>query len=351
MSVTIKDVAKRANVAPSTVSRVISDSPKISERTKRKVRKVMEEMGYHLNYNARVLVQRSTKTIGIVMKNSASQSLHNPFVPEVIRGISSSCRQLDYSINLTTGESEEAIFEDVVKMVQGKRVDGLIVLYSKKDDKVVPYLKENGIPFVVVGKPMTGSSTIMSVDNDNIQAAQEVTEYLIGLGHKRIAYIGQESEFQFAKDRLNGYLAAMQEHDLKPDEDYYLKSFHFDREKGKQVVEKLMALPEPPTGLIVTDDINAMIVLLVLQEMDIKVPDEVSVVGFNNTIVSTLSSPALTSVDTQTYQLGHESARSLIELINDPGMFKKSVIIPTVLEIRESCAPCKEVIEPLTEIR
>lgn len=189
MSVTIKDVAKEANVAPSTVSRVLSDSPKISEKTKRKVRKVMEEMGYHLDYNARILVQRSTKTIGIVMKNSASQSLHNPFAPEVIRGISSYCRQQDFSINLALGESEEAIFDDIVKMVQGKRVDGLIVLYSKDNDKVVPFKLKNEISFVVIGKSLMESGKIMSVDNDNIQAGKEAADHLIKLGHERIGFI------------------------------------------------------------------------------------------------------------------------------------------------------------------
>lgn len=132
MSVTIKDVAKQANVSPSTVSRVISDSNKISEKTKKRVRKVMEEMGYHINLNARVLVQKSTQTIGIVMKHSASQTLENPFFPELLRGISAECNEKEYSILLTTGNSEEAIFDEVKKLVMGKRVDGIIVIYSKK---------------------------------------------------------------------------------------------------------------------------------------------------------------------------------------------------------------------------
>src|SRR6476620_8227485 len=106
MTVTIRDVAMRANVAPSTVSRVISDSPLISDKTKRKVHKVMEEMGYYLNYNARNLAQKSTKTIGIVMKNSTKESMYNSFFPEVISGISALCSKHDFSISLTTGESE-----------------------------------------------------------------------------------------------------------------------------------------------------------------------------------------------------------------------------------------------------
>ena len=221
MSVTIKDVAARANVAPSTVSRVISDSPHISEKTKRKVHKIMDEMGYHLNYNARNLAQQSTKTIGIIMKNSTKESMHNSFFPEVIRGISALCSKYDFSISLTTGESEEEIFNDTVKMVRGKRVDGMIVLYSKKDDKVVPYLIESGIPFVVIGKPLIESSKIMFVDNDNVQAAKEATDYLLNLGHEKIAFIGEDEQFEVSEARLNGFIQAMKGKNLDVPEGLY----------------------------------------------------------------------------------------------------------------------------------
>lgn len=341
MAVTIKDVAKKAAVAPSTVSRVISDSPKISEQTKRRVRKIIEEMGYHLNYNARVLVQQSTKTIGIVMKNSTSESLHSPFTPEIIRGISALCSKHDFSISLTTGESEEAIFQDTVKMVQGKRVDGMIVLYSKKDDKVVPYLIENGIPFVVVGKPLISANKIMFVDNDNVLAAREATDFLINLGHKRIAFVGGDLQFEVAEARLNGYTQAMSLSKLDVQE-AYPKNIQFNPEQGKQVITELMYRTEPPTALVVTDDLNALIILSVLREINIKVPDDVSIISFNNSKIARIASPPLTSVDVQIYQLGYESARCLIEEITDPSTFKKSVIIPTVIEERESCLPYKQ---------
>ena len=168
----------------------------------------MDEMGYHLNYNAQMLATQSTKTIGIVMKNSTAESMHNSFFPEVIRGISALCSKYDFSISLTTGESEEEIFNDTVKMVRGKRVDGMIVLYSKKDDKVVPYLIESGIPFVVIGKPLIESSKIMFVDNDNVQAAKEATDFLLNLGHEKIAFIGEDEQFEVSEARLNGFMSS-----------------------------------------------------------------------------------------------------------------------------------------------
>jgi DNA-binding LacI/PurR family transcriptional regulator len=341
MSVTIKDVAKQAGVAPSTVSRVISDSPHISEKTKKKVRKIMEEMGYHLNLNARVLVQKSTQTIGIVMKNSTSQSMLNPVFPEVLSGISALCHKQDFSICLTTGESEEEIYRDTVKLVQGKKVDGVIVMYSKRDDKVVPYLMESGIPFVVIGKPVFESNKIMYVDNDNVQAAKEVTEYLIQFGHKKVAFIGGDSRFEVMDARLNGFREALRENKLNSPEEY-IKHFQFNREQGKQAIAELMNVTEPPTALVITDDYNALIVLSALRELNIKIPEDISIVSFNNTMISSLSSPPLTSVDIQTFQLGYESARCLIELINDPEAVRKSVIIPTIIEERESCLVHKQ---------
>lgn len=338
VSVTIKDVAKRANVAPSTVSRVISDHPKISDKTKKRVRKVMDEMGYHMNYNAQILAQRSTKTIGIVVKNTNQESMHTPFFPEVIRGISALCTKHDFSISLATGESEEEIFQDTVKMVRGKRVDGVIVLYSKKDDKVVPYLMENDIPFVVIGKPLIESSQIMFVDNDNVQAAQEATEHVIKLGHQRIAFIGDDSKFEVTEARLTGYKQAMNRHNLTVRKEDVVH-IPYDPKLGKEIIARLMKQADHPTAMVISDDLNALIVLAALRDLNLNVPNDVSMISFNNSMHARISSPALTSIDIQIYQLGYESANCLLQLIEDPTMFKKSVIIPTIIKKRESCLP------------
>ncbi|MFC0524837.1 LacI family DNA-binding transcriptional regulator [Pontibacillus salicampi] len=335
MSVTIKDVAKKANVAPSTVSRVISDSSRISEKTKRKVRKVMEEMGYHLNINGRVLVRQSTQTIGIVMKNSSSHSLHNPFFFEVLRGISNVCHEHQYSINLTTGDSEEAIFQDVVHMVQGKRVDGIVVLYSKEDDKVVPYLQEQNFPFVMIGKPLLYSGNIMYVDNDNVQASKEVTDFLFQRGHRNIGFVGGDFHFEVTNARLSGYQLSLMEHGREKREEW-IKHMELDNQDANKVVAELLDLPNRPSALVITDDYQALSIMQALQSKGITVPDDISIVCFNDTIISKLSNPSMTTVDTQSYQLGYASASSLIELLTNEEMMKRSIIIPTNIIERDS---------------
>ncbi len=335
MAITIKDVAKKANVSPSTVSRVISDSPRISEQTKRNVRRVMEELGYHLNYNARVLAQQKTRTIGIVMKKSSSDSLHDPFFPEVLRAISAYCNKEDYSMMLTTGESEEEIFSDVVKMVRGKRVDGIIVTYSKQDDKVIPYLMKSKIPFVLVGSPIDFAGEIIYVDNDNLKAAESATEYLINLGHQRIGYIGSDLDYEVFIARFKGFQNALLNSDLPLVEDY-MKNPKTKAEE-EQVITDMMQLENPPTALVVTDDLVALKVLQICRAKKIEVPEELSIVSFNNSMIAQVSSPTLTSVDTQVYQLGSEATKCLIEEIQEASAYKKSIIIPTLMKERESC--------------
>lgn len=336
VAVTIKDVAKKANVSISTVSRVLSDSPKISEKTKKHVREVIEELGYHTNLNARSLVQKVTKTIGVIMKYSASEALHTTFIPEVLRGISSVCSKYEYCIRLSTGESEEDVYQDVAKMVNGKQVDGILVLYSKKDDPLVDYLIDSQIPFVILGKPTKDVNKISYVDNDNIHAAMEATEYLIKLGHNKIAFIGDDVKYEVVNARLIGYKQSLLIHQLKIN-DQYIRNVNYSYEEGVQVVKDLISLPDPPTAIVVSDDLIALIILSALSKFHLNVPEDISIICFNNSSISRVSNPRLTSVDVQIFQLGFEAAKSLIEQITNPESVKKSLIIPTEIIERDSC--------------
>ena len=174
MAVTIKDVAKLADVAPSTVSRVIANNSRISEATKRKVKKAMEQLGYHPNQNARSLASQSTQTIGLVMPSSGDVVFQNPFFPSILQGISEGAREKKYALQMTTGKLEKETLEAVINMVQGKRVDGMILLNSKVEDKVISYLRERDFPFVVIGKPSKDAEEITHVDNDNVRAIEKL---------------------------------------------------------------------------------------------------------------------------------------------------------------------------------
>jgi DNA-binding LacI/PurR family transcriptional regulator len=337
MSVTIKEVAKLANVAPSTVSRVIANNPRISEATKRKVKMVMEELGYHPNLNARSLSSKATQTIGLVMPSSGDVVFQNPFFPTVLQGISEGVHEKKYALQMTTGSSEQEIFEAVIQMVQGKRVDGIILLNSKVEDKVIQYLRENGFPFVVIGKPAKYFEEITHVDNDNVHAMKEATEYLIHLGHRQIAFVGGSLELMVTVDRLNGYKQALDYANISINEEY-IKHEEFLREGGQEAVSELMALQERPTALLVVDDFMALGVLNKLDELGIKVPEDISVVSFNNILLSEMSKPALTSMDINILKLGFEASKSLIEKVENSSEPTKRIIIPHQMVERSSCS-------------
>lgn len=333
--VTIKDVAKVSGVSPSTVSRVIANNPRISEETKKKVRKAMKELGYHPNISARNLVAKSTKAIGVILPSSANKALQNPFFPEILRGIMSVIHEVEYSMSLSTGETEEEIFHEVQRMVHGSYVDGVILLYSRINDKVTNFLREQDFPFVIVGKPYDFETEITHVDNDNFRAGKEITEYLISQGHKQIGFIGGSRDLFVTRDRENGYLAALQEAGIE-DRDSFMIHTEFLKSGGREAVEHLMSLDTPPTGLVVSDDLISLGMLSMLEEYGVRVPQDVSLVSFNNVYLSEITRPALTTVDIQIYDLGAQSAKVLIEKTKNKNEPAKRIIIPHKIVYRDS---------------
>lgn len=336
MAITIKDVAKAANVTPSTVSRVIADNPRISNKTKRKVRQVMEELGYQPNYKARNLASRTTQTIGLVMPNSTDQVFQNPFFPEVIRGISKMAHMTEYAIQFSTGETEEEIYDGVVRMVQSGRVDGVILLYSRMNDKVRAFLEEKDFPYTMIGKPSYDVEKISHVDNDNFSAAKEVTEYLLQLGHTKIGFVGGNTSLMVTLDRQQGYETALKEAGIPICEEYIVHE-DFLIEGGKQAIAELLSLKETPTALVVVDDLMAFGIINTLEEMGLRVPDDISIVGFNNLLLSEISQPPLTTVNINIFDLGYHAAKNLIEIINNPDEPAKRIIVPYQMTVRGSC--------------
>lgn len=337
MGVTIKDVGKLANVSPSTVSRVLANHPKISDETKRKVREAMEELGYHPNLQARSLVVKSTKTIGIIMPHSTERVLENPFFPEVLRGICLEARKSQFGIYLTTGATEEEIVQEVIEMVQGKRVDGIILLYSKTNDQIMDYLLQNKFPFTVIGRPFQNAERISYVDNDNVYITKEITEYLIGLGHREIAFIGANMEMVFTIDRLFGYKQALKENGIEFQKNFIV----YDKDLNGQVKEKILELlnqVKAPTAFVVSDDFIAIELLSYAEELQISVPKDLSIVAFNNITTGKYMKPSLTSVDINIFQLGVEATKCLLEEIKYPQSLTKRITVPAKMIERSSCS-------------
>lgn len=333
MKATIKEVAKLAGVSPSTVSRVISDSPRISDETKEEVRKIMKTLGYHPNAIARSLVSRATKTIGIVMPQSTQEAFLNPFFPEALSGVSRAAHEEGYCILLSTGNDEKEQLESIKGIVMGGRVDGVIIMYSSVENVVLKAVSSLKIPVLIIGKPIDAKG-VLYVDNDNVEAAHKVTQKLIEKGHKRIAFISGSLNYIVSLDRLDGYRDAIIENNMEFNREY-IKQCEYSKESGARAMKELLNYKEKPTAVVLTDDVMAFGALEEAKKAGVRVPEQLEVVSFNNIPLAEFCTPGLTSVDINARSLGYEAARLMVEKIKGTAG-EDRVIVPTKIVYRET---------------
>ena len=308
MPVTIKDVAKAAGVSPSTVTRVIQNKSTISDETKKRVRKAMKELNYHPNLNARSLVSSYTQVIGLVLPDDSDVFYQNPFFPSVLRGIAQVASENHYAIQIATGKDEKERLNAISQMVYGKRVDGLIFLYAQENDPLVQLVVEEQFPFLILGKSL--SPFIPLVDNDNVQAGFDATEYFIKKGCRRIAFIGGTKKLFVTQDRLTGYEQALQEHNLPLDSQRTFFADEFLEEKGYNFSKQLFKYDSQTDAIITTDSLLAEGVCNYLNEHQLDVP----VLSFDS-VNPRLNLAAY--VDINSLALGRTSFETILQIIND----------------------------------
>ncbi len=337
MSVTIKDVAVLAGVSASTVSRTCKDSPSISSETKEKVRAAMKQLGYEPNFQARNLASRNTRTIGIILPVSTREVYENSFYLEAIRGISQVCNQQRYISTIVTGQDENEVFEAVRSMTRIGQADGFILLYSRQNDPVIEYLHREKLPYVLIGKACQYANQTVYIDNDNLLAGDEATEYLYQLGHRKIAYLGVDNTLMFSADRRNGYLLALARHGITPKPEYCVELPSITAE-GYTPIHALLQSQDRPTAMVVSDDILALTLERICMELGLSIPKDLSILSFNNSLFARLTSPQLTSIDINSCQLGIEAAAQMISHIEQPQLPATKILVPHRLIERDSCA-------------
>ena len=338
MAVTIKDVAALAGVSPSTVSRTCKNNPSISEETKERVRKAMAELGYEPNFQASNLASQNSRTIGIILPASAKEVYENSFYLEAIQGISHYCNGRQYMTTIVTGQDEAEILDAVRSMSRSGKVDGFIILYSKKDDPVIDYLFNEGLLYILIGKATQYTNQTIYIDNDNLLAGREAAEYLYQLGHRRIAYLGSDSSLMFSADRKAGYQLALASHQLPVRPEYCVEVKNVS-ENNEEAIRGLLMQKDRPTAILVSDDILAVPLERVCLENHLAIPEDLSIISFNNSLFARLTSPQLTSIDIGAGQLGSEAASQIINHIENPNLLATKIIVPHHLIERDSC--CK----------
>ncbi len=330
MTATMKDVARIAGVSTSTVSRVLADHPAISEETAQRVRTAMKQLHYHPNQIARSLSNRATHTIALIMPNPANYPLMNPFFVNAIRGVSTYFHRHNYFLLLTYADkqNELTLIQD---LVGSRRVDGIILTSVKRDDGVIACLEETGHPYVVIGHPYEDENTLW-VDNDNYGIVYEVTRRLIEQGHRAIAYLGDADDYRVTQDRKSGYLKALQDHQIEPDE-RLIYSRWFTENIAAEITREILAY-KMPDAIIATDDTLAIGVERTLTEHHHA--HDVAVIGFNNTQVAAYVNPSLSSVEINAELLGFQAAKLLINRLEGKPMHTNHILVSAEFIERES---------------
>ena len=335
--VTIKDIAKKAGVAPSTVSRVIQDNKAISVATKERIRKIMDEMDYRPNVSARNLVLNSSHTIGLILKSEAHDAYDNPFNNTFYNGVVETCRRAGYSIISTTEKTERDILKEIQSLIRLNQVDGFIVIFSKKDNKVTDYLNSIDFPFVVVGKDIKQNNDAIYIDNDNVLAAEILTSIMLDKRISDIRVVNDDDGFTVASDRMKGFNMAMQARGLS--------SHNRVIRVGSEIESILDILRREfemgrPEGIITFDGYLHAKVLAALYLLNIRVPDDILTATFNDSPLTRFASPPQTTVDIHAMDIGREAAKALIDLIQNPSKIKCNITLP--IQVIERVSTRKE---------
>lgn len=331
--VTIKDVAERAGVSPSTVSRTLQDSSAISQKTKDKVNKAMKELGYVPNIAAKMLASNDSQAIGLVFPPITKQERHSqPFNMEIMTVINHEAKENNYTVSIAVGPSVQELEEQIKRMYAEKRVDGFIVLYTMADDPVQKFLLANQIPFVVLGTPVDYENETTYVDNDNKLMARTAVDHLVQMGHRNILFITDDLTSEVYLERYIGYGIGTSLNDLPRH-----PSFLFDKSDSK-TLDKLLDYVQSQaiSALVVIDDLTALKVMEFFNLHGLRVPEDLSLVSFNNSAYAQILHPYLTSFDINIKNLGRIAFERVLALVQQKAKVRTKVLVPFDLKKRES---------------
>ena len=329
MSVSIKDIARRAGVSHSTVSRALADSPLVNPGTKARIQKLAREMGYTPSAIARAMATHRTKTMGLVVTTIA-----DPFVAGVVRGIEETALDYGYNVILcnSTGDPEREIA--AVQGLREKWVDAVIVT-SSRVGSFYAQLAEIQVPVVLINNQQAGEYSF-SVRNDDLHGGQLAGEYLAGLGHHRVAYVAGPEHATSNRLRLQGCQRILRRTGIEIHAEWIVQGDGL-AETGRRAVRPLLHTPHPPTAIFCYNDTTAMGVLLAVKAEGLRVPDDVSILGYDNIAAAPYLDPPLTTIAQAKYTLGQLALQMALDLIQGRQNVRDVLLEPT-LAIRSSCA-------------
>lgn len=328
MKINIKDVARRAGVSISTVSRVVNGSKAVRPETHQKVIKAIEELGYKPNAIARSLKVKNTKTIGIMIPD-----ISNQFYPEVVRGIEDIANMYEYNIFLCNTDLDAEKEVQYLDALTEKQVDGIIFMGNIVSEKLAEGFNGIDIPVVLIG---TDYADLPSVSIDNVSASKEAINYLIRKGHRRIGIItGKKRDPVTGRARLEGYKQALEDNGIDYDDELVIEGGYRFR-SGYEGAKQLIGMVNMPTAIFVANDEMAVGTIRAALEKGIRIPEELAIVGFDNSHMAGKVYPALTTVAQPIYEMGAIGMRVLTKILNNEPLETHKIRLKYDLIERES---------------
>lgn len=329
MKITIRSVAEEAGVSIGTVSKVINDSGKISEKTRKKVFQAMQKLNYKPDAAAASLRGKRTKLIGLLVPD-----ISNPFYAGIARSIEDRSHEVGLNVMLCSTDNNTEKERNYLALLTSQRVDGLVVASAFRSTVLLQETIERGIPSVLIASEIPQLS-INTVTVDDYKGGYLAASYLLDLGHKDIAIISENVRSN--EPRLAAYKDSMREAgiDVKPE---YIMKTEATIQKGYECAKKLLLLDEKPTAIFACNDLLAAGVIQAAKELELDLPRELSVVGFDNTVLSTTTAPMLTTVSQPIKQMGAKVVDLLLQEMEESKGYKERLLMAPELIVRQSTA-------------
>jgi LacI family transcriptional regulator len=332
---TLREVARAAQVDISTVSRALRPATRgrVRPETARRVLATADALGYRANPFARGLKDQRSMTIGMLVPD-----LGNPLFPPIARGIEDGLRDYGYAMILGNTDQDPAREENLLEVFRERRVDGLVLATALRSYPLLDRLVESDVPVVLVNRTVDEGRLSM-VSGDDHQGIGLAVRHLVELGHERIAFVGGALSASTGFNRYQYFLAWMQSLGREPDQDLIVFAPWFTKDDGAEATEELIGRGKEFTAIVAASDMIALGCYRALRAAGRSVPEDVSVVGYNGSRWCDEFNPPLTSIHVPKYDIGRQTARLLLAMLESPGASPANVLLPTTLQVRESTAP------------
>lgn len=328
----IKDIAKICGVSVATVSKALNDKEDIGEETKRRIKEVAKENGYYPQYYARAIRMNKSYNIGVLFVDEAMSGLTHDYFANILNSFKVTAESKGYDITFINSNKRCRKGKSFLEHCRYRGLDGVMIACIPFDNPEVIELLKSDVPVVTIDYIFDERVSVMS---DNVTGMRELTEYVISMGHKKIAYISGEKS-AVTSQRLKSFHEVTMAHHLVIPQEYQVTSGYRNLEKAAEYTKKLLELPNPPTCILYADDYSAVGGINQIREMDLRIPENISIAGFDDIFVARQMVPRLTTVFQDSEKIGKKAAERLIALIENKNVPKRPVKVKTILKKGET---------------